>query len=622
MADTPSINWKDIFAGNGANSIPTLLNAGLNLYGDVNAQNQQQWNNSSLINVLNYLRTLDNNTSNSINTTANAVIPNQINMANALQNMGGPAAQQTGTNLNQILSSLGSNPGSSPFNQSTDVSRVPGLDTILNDFGGNMSGANNVAGNLIGLTSTPSATLQGGIAPATAIAQGSNPNQALLNAIGQGILSSGGTSVGGGPNTSAVLQQYANQVVPNNGMTGNLNYVNSTGQRLTQGNPTVQQALARSSQITNSNPLLSMDQVLSMAQDQSGTQANQQFNALKRQLANTTGITGPMIAGGGNNELLSQLGDQALQNQASAMANARLNQQNLQLGQYGQGINLLNSGVQGDLGYTGQGLNAILQAANQANTNVGTAGNLGLGGGNLQLGNLNAGSGMLNSSNAQQLQAIQALIGLTGQQTQNQTSGAQAIAQLLGVSNTAIGQAGQNLFNLQNLGQTGTQDYFNNLLAQAGQQGQYSNNLLTQGNNYNQIPANYMQQLISLLGQSASSQAGMFRSTPPQNFYQNAIPQQPKNGVSAGGGSGTGSVPSITLGGGGGVSNGGPPPMTAPTYDNGGIWIPPSGNENFPAPPVTEWTDTNITYPGTDNGFGGEPYPGSGDDYYDNGDGF
>jgi hypothetical protein len=443
-------------------ALPGLIGAGLDIYGGLNGIDMAKWIEGGKAGTLNLINSLLGNATNQVGQLSNSFIPDLTTFGTTGLGNSGQQTQQAANNLGYLNNLITGQPGaggpanSGLFGNVTDASRIPGLQGVFDNLGSLISGANgasNIAAKNYANSGANNPLLQGAIGSALNLAGSGGVNGNIMNQIAQEMFG----QRGGNQYTSAV-EQSASPLLSSGGTTNNLNYVTDVGNALTQGSPLLTLAQGRAGNLISQNPLLPMNQVMSMAQNQSATQANQQYNALKRQLLDTTGVTGPAIASGGQNELLNNLGDQALQNQASAMTNAALNQQGLQLGQYGQGINLLNSALQGALGYSGQGLNAILNAAGQTTGNLATAGNLQLGASGQQLQNLMDAAGLSNTVNQTSLAGLNSAGGLFGTQGQLQASTGNTLAELLGLSGNLTNQTSQDAFGLQNFGQQNAQN--------------------------------------------------------------------------------------------------------------------------------------------------------------------
>lgn len=481
MASSPSILSQ---LGSAASSglLSQILGVGGQAAGLINALQQQGFINGGKINVLNYLNGLGQQANNNIPGIQGGLLPYlQGTMTNAGSNYfnGSQGAQGW---LNQGLQGTGA------FTQMADPNNVPGLSQVMQALQGAQGQAANGAGT------------------AQTMANGQTAGQQPLLGAGTNLLS-GNTA---NDQFQKLLQGYASNTLNNGGYTPQLNGVTQQGQSLLAPNAGVQQTGALASQLMSQigNPVLPMSQVISMATNQSATGAQQQEQALKRQLMDRTGTTGPAVASGSENELLNNLGNQALQNQSAAVQNAIMGQQQAGLQGLGQANGLFNSATGANLGYQGQGLNAILQAAQQAQGNQGVMGQLGLGGGNLGLQTASTGGQLLNGLNQSSLGglgALGALAGVQGQLGQDQSS---------------------NLFGAQNLNQTQNLNANNTLANFLGLQNSANSTslqaMLGSAGPQSTALTNYLQ----LLGLSGSSQPSLFSQNyvPNENTFNLGIP--------------------------------------------------------------------------------------------------
>jgi len=212
------------------------------------------------------------------------------------------------------------------------------------------------------------------------------------------------------------------------------------------------------------------------------------MNTLRKQLLDRTGVTGPAIASGAQNELLGSGMDQALQNQAAGLTNATLGQQNLQNQLFNTGAGLFNSAQ-------GAGLNQQQLALQQ----------------------LLGGAGLLSGNQGSQISALNALSNLGG--TQNQGYG--TLGSLLNtLSGSSLG-AGGLLTGAQTLGNTKSNDMYtqlNNLLQnQLGLSNQAQQGLFGAAN----FPQNTANQNYNLLQSLASGNVGLFGNVPAMTTANN-----------------------------------------------------------------------------------------------------
>lgn len=418
-----------------------LGGVGLPLYGAINQQNQSDWNNAAKISTLNYLQRLGGTAEQNLGVQQQYLpqMLQQMAQSGALSN----ATQSSlGGNLNNAISGA---PGA--FMGSVDpYSTVPGSQDIINWLGG-IQGQNAAA--LGGLQSSlANGPVSQGQGTALGLASGQNPY-------------------------AARLKQLSDQL--------------TNGQPVGQPNSSTQHAMGIADSILGHNPLLSMDQIRSMAIDQNATQAQNAANKNRRDLMNRTGVTGPAIASGNLNELLGSSQDQALQNQASGVTQAVLGQQGLQNQLYNTGASLF-----------------------------GSAQNAGLNQQQLALQQLLGGAGLLSGNQGTQVAALNALANLGG--TQNQGYNA-----LSGLTNNMSGNTlgeGNFLESIQKLGLDKTSGLYGALGNLFGQQGNLAN-LAQQGMfggaNYGQ---NSYNQNLQFLQGLASGNVGLFgNGQAPQNFF-------------------------------------------------------------------------------------------------------
>ncbi|HEY6018451.1 MAG TPA: hypothetical protein VIY48_00690 [Candidatus Paceibacterota bacterium] len=421
------------------------------IYGAIQTQNQQDWNNAAKISTLNYLQRLGGNAEGQITGQQNTYLPQMASQIGTSQGLLNATQGQTSDYINRAIGNL---PGA--FAQSGDPNAiVPGLQEILDQLNGIQGTGGSALENLQhNLTGGP---LTGGLTNAEQISAGNTPIQGQLASLAQ-LLTRGGPGVLGQPNSAT------------------------------------QQAQSVAGQILGHNPLLSMDQIRSMAIDQNATQSLNAMNALRKQELARTGITGPAIASGAQNELLGSGMDQALQNQAAGLTQATLGQQGLQNQLYNTGAGLFSS-----------------------------AQNAGLNQQQLALQQLLGGAGLLSGNQSSQIAALNALSNLGG--TQNQGFG--TLGSLLGTLSGSAQGAGGLLTGAQTLGNTKSNDMYNqlnNLLGnQLGLSGQAQQGLFGAAS----FPQNTANQNINLLQSLASGNVGLFGNVPAMTAQNNLF--APKN---------------------------------------------------------------------------------------------
>lgn len=462
----------------------SLINTGGGLYADLLNQQLVTQLMGGKVNVLNNLNGLQGNAQSNISGI-------QPGLTSLLQNeglQGGLALNSDQSSLMNYLTGSANGVGLNGLDNFTNMinpASVPGLSSYMGQVGGEQNTLGTQAGNAFNI-----------------LGQGLGSGQQGLSTAGNSLLS-GNTANSAFQN---LLQNYATQTLNNGGYTSPLNTVTSEGNSLLAQNPTAASAGNLAQNIFGlGTPVLPTSEVVSMALNQNATNSQQQENALMQQEYNRTGTTGPAVASGSTDSLLNNMQDQVLQNQSSALQNALLSQQSLGLQQLGSGTNLLNAATGANLGYTGQGLNALLQGQSQATTNENVLGQLGLGGGSLGLNTLATGGNLLNALNSSELGGLNT--GNSLMQTLNSVN--------QGLANTSLGTQQLGLSQLE--GQYGA---LNSLLGQGNtMSGQALQEMLGSSNSLNSILGDYISQLTS----GGTAQVGLYSGIPsyPSNIYQN-----------------------------------------------------------------------------------------------------
>lgn len=485
-------------------------NAALNTYGADQALAQQSWINSAKSSASGYAQGLANNANNAQNYEAGQVLPGMTQLMNNLN----PAYTNGLTQGNNALQAgFG---GLNAFTTPTQTSQVPGLQGVFDQLGGLQGYGNSLLGSVAGNATGTNPTQASALAAALGIGTTQNPLNSSLSA-GNNLLNQNGNNA-----LTNTAQQVGINSLLNNGQTPLLNNIDNLAQQSYSPTGAAQTAINAGSNIVGQNPLLSMGQVASMATDQSATQSNNLLNSLRQQLLNRTGVTGPAVASGQQNQLLDQLGDQALQNQASSLTNALTNQQNLQLGLYGQGANLLNSGGQQQLTSQQQALSSLLGGSSQALQNQTGLGQLGLGGLQGVLQSLSTGGNLTNQYATNQLGGLNTVNGLLG--TQNNATN--SISNLLGTTGGLTNQAGQDVFGLQNLGLQQNSALYSALNSLISGNTAQNNNILTGLNDSASYPENYALAQLGQIPNYASDNTSLFtggNGNNPQNFFNNLL---------------------------------------------------------------------------------------------------
>jgi hypothetical protein len=232
------------------------------------------------------------------------------------------------------------------------------------------------------------------------------------------------------------------------------------------GNALTDQMAGRGLELAGINPLLSMSEVTSAARDEAG-RATKQAAGAALDRARARGGDAAVGTGLGNQDLLS-FSDQAAENEAQAVQQARLGQQGLQLQQVLGGLNaaggagsLANqrlqtgtSGIGALTGVEGSKVSDALQAIaglTQTSTNrLGTGANIGLGAEGQAASNLGLGANMAQSYANSELGRLQQALGVLGLESNNMFNSADTLGNLLNLQGN-LGGMGLNAY-LQNQG--------------------------------------------------------------------------------------------------------------------------------------------------------------------------
>lgn len=467
------------------------------LIGGFQQQNNEQWNQGAKVNVLNWLRDQAGGAQSTLSNINGTLTPQMLQFMGS-QTGAGAANQGDVTDRLKYLYNL--IPGM--FNSPTSADRVPGLNGAFDILGGAQGANNRALQDAFGGLEAGKPDLQSAIARAL---RNSQSNPALTNA-GNDIVNNKGAD----PYTR-LLQMAGADTLNNRGMSPEIQSIMGRGQGLLdQAHPELQTANRFASSVLGHNPILPLDQVLSLTTDRAATDANNQFNTLKRQLLQTTGIGGPAIASGSNNEMLSNLGDQALQSVAKARQDAIMGQQQLGVTQQGQAANVLGTAAGAQQGYTGQGLSTILDALKQASGREQNLPTLGLSGNQTDLSRLLGGGTLLNDASGQSNAGLSSFGNLFNVGNNANTSMLSVINSLLGNSGALNQQRIDASMGLQNFGRTNNNDMLSQLSTLLGQQGNLGNQQVNSGLGAAQIPSTFMNSLLDFLGRSGGSQASLF----------------------------------------------------------------------------------------------------------------
>lgn len=489
------------------NTLLKSMGTGLDIYGGFQGLNQQDWQNAAKVNVLNNLRDLQGGAQGQASYLNGALNPNLLAY---MQKAGAGAQDLQSTTAGQYLGALGGVQNAFSPQNILNANQIPGMSGIFDQTGGALGQGNNALGQLMaalpGNLNNPS--LQSAMASALGIANGGP--QGALATTGNSLLNSQGQN----PYLSMLQGAGANSIA-NGGYTPQLQSIINTAQGLTGTNPYSQLASLRGSQIVGQNPLLPMDQVASMARNQSATDSINSNRSLRKQLINTTGITGPAVAGGGFNDFLGSMSDQALQNQSKAVNDAILGQQGLQLQQFGQGTSLLGLGNSSQLAQQGLGLSSLLGASGQANTNQNSLANLGLGGSNAELSRLLGGGSLLENFAQLGLGGSNAVGNLVGTQNAGVGQNIGALSGLLGSLNNLTGTDLSAILGSANFGAGQTKSMYDTIGSLLGGQSNLAGQMQQGYLGSAALPNQTLNNWINFLQGNGGNQASLFASAPP-----------------------------------------------------------------------------------------------------------
>lgn len=358
-----------------------------------------------------------------------------------------------------------------------------------------------------------------GVAQALSMLSGSNPYSQALMQQGQGGMASNlgvqGLTATGAQGESAALQGIQNQ-----GATQDSNFFTNRGQQLASKDAVLPAMLSAN-----------------LARDQATQTFKNAGEAARDQAFAHGGGPGAVVANGTTNQALADYSDKGAQGVSNAVQNSLLNSQGLNLQQQGQGAQMGLQGGQLQLGNLNDYSSLLSSLENNATNRYGVGGGLVGNAGNLA--NQTSQIGMQGLGNLSSLQS-QNLLGSLGQMTgvQNSaTNNAGTMGQLgLGAGNLQQGnqQLGGNLTNMLNQtslaglqGLQGNLNQANNYTL--GASGALNNMTGTQGGLYNSMfgnnvnagqlgtgqTSNFYQALSSLFGQNNSlnnNQIGMMNN--------------------------------------------------------------------------------------------------------------
>lgn len=548
--------------------------------------NQSGWNSDFLVNLLNNARDVQGGAQNSAGSIQQFLQPFLAQMAtnggNQLFGTDGSGGQM-GDLLQRIKDSTNSLKGDF---SGGDLSKIPGLDQSI----GNQQNLQNLGWQsldpLMSLINNNGSTAGGNqsIQSLLGLANGGQQGYGQMNALGQTLLGNSGktdktenmqglgsnifnqggfnqqlngifdqgTGIVGNSMTPAMQQMLGGLDLKGALGVGGLTQTGASAEQVglnqlqNQGaNPYSNAASQTGLGITQSNPLLSMNDAVSMARNQAGTQAANAAETAHREALARGGGAGATVANGLQNQALADFQDKALQNESSAVEQARLGQQGLQLQHWGQGADLLNQqqalanqreNIAGNLignveNAATQRYGTVLGAANglfntenaRLNTGIGAE----QGASSLAAGRENNGTNLLNSSQQGQNQNIQSGSSLLNSMFGNQLAAYQGANQIQGTQNQAGANASQNynqllqgmygnannIGNQQNagaqtsLGFTNSQyNQLNNLLGQNLGTANLANTSMSQSS---QQLSSQQAQYLQLIAQALGSQTGL-----------------------------------------------------------------------------------------------------------------
>lgn len=422
----------------------SLFGTGAGVYGGINNLQQQEWDNSARINVLNELRRLSGGAEGQASALNGLLFP-QLASQMSQTSAGSASNADIANRLNYMynfLPDLYMNP--------TSADAIPGLRAAFDYLGGAQTANNRGLQTAFGQLE-------------------SGPNALTPAATGAGL--SAIATRGMTPEIAALIQQAQQTMAPR---------------------PELETANRTAASILSQNPLLSLEDVVSLVTGGAARDARNQFNTSRRELLDRTGVVGPATASGGLNDFLAQAGDTALDAVSKARIQAILGQQGLQQQQFGAGASLLGTAANASQGYTGQGLQSILSALSQAQNREtslpSTFANLYNSDTNRLGTNYNGVTNLLENALAGNQQRINAVTGLQqfGQNRANNLTG--ALGQMLGLQQgNANAQTASGNFAT---GQTG--DLLGNWINFLSQSGNQQANLFNNGNNINNPFASFL----------------------------------------------------------------------------------------------------------------------------------
>ena len=211
----------------------------------------------------------------------------------------------------------------------------------------------------------------------------------------------------------------------------------------------IDEMIGKAKEILDQNPLIPMQQAVSMARNQAGTATSQNMEAMMRRALARGNQGATNVQSGLANQAMADFANEGAQNEAAAMQQAMMTQQGLQLQKYGIGADLSKAMEQVAAGrnasssqLAGQEMsaNAQLQAAYMSAQAQAASQNA-----QMQLAASQAQSDLFKTAmslNAQQrMQGLQSLQGFAGQQNEQMLGGLGAMSQLQNSANNRLGIA-------------------------------------------------------------------------------------------------------------------------------------------------------------------------------------
>jgi len=211
----------------------------------------------------------------------------------------------------------------------------------------------------------------------------------------------------------------------------------------------IDEMISKAKEILDKDPLIPMQQAISMARDQAGTAMSQNMEAMMRRSLQRGNQGASNVMSGLSNQAMADFANEGSQAEAAAMRDAMMKQQGMQLQKYGIGADLSKAMEQVAAGrnasssqLAGQEMsaNASLQAAYMSAQAQAAAQNA-----QMQFAAQQAQADMYKTAmqlNAQQrMQGLQSLQGFSGQQNEQMMGGLNAMAGLQNSANNRLGIA-------------------------------------------------------------------------------------------------------------------------------------------------------------------------------------